>query len=226
MSSKRDFSKAGTVKFYNSSEKIGCIIPDDGGAEVHFTRKNIVNKAVFLSKKFDSSSVRVEFLERRDSSPTKRFAFTVRLSEPESQSPKRTSKVTSNVSSKNTTYAFGTVEMHATLMNAHGTCEYSNGTDRESISRSQKPTSKGSSEGIWDYKAGTVKLYDSSKKIGYIIPDDGGANVRFTGSRVKKDGAFLSKFRGSSSVRVEFVEHRDSSSHEPPCISSPFKYLA
>ena len=105
-----------------------------------------------MSKKFDSSSVRVEFLERRDSSPTKRFAFTVRLSEPESQSPKRTSKVTSNVSSKNTTYAFGTVEMHATLMNAHGTCEYSNGTDRESISRSQKPTSKGSSEG---YEIGT-----------------------------------------------------------------------
>ena len=72
--------KTGTVKLYDSSKKIGYIIPDDGGADVCFTRKKVKQYAVFLSKFHGSSSVRVEFLEHRESRPTNRFAFIVRLS--------------------------------------------------------------------------------------------------------------------------------------------------
>ena len=80
-SSKRDLSTAGTVKFFNSLREFGYIIPDDGGTDVCFHKRSIVDTADSLSKILSSSSsvVRVEFIEGRKSRQGKRFAFRVRL---------------------------------------------------------------------------------------------------------------------------------------------------
>ena len=68
--------KTGTVKFYNSTREFGYIVPDDGGADVCFQKRGLVDNG---SKAIGTSSARVEFLEDRKSRPKKRIAFKVRL---------------------------------------------------------------------------------------------------------------------------------------------------
>ena len=57
------------------------------------------------------------------------------------------------------------------------------------------------------FKSGTIKFYNASREFGYITPDDGGKDVRFT-KRCIGSEISLSKIR--SSACVEFVEDRRS----------------
>ena len=79
ISSKHASYKRGTVQFYNSSKEFGYIIPDDGGTDVLFQKRSIVDNEAALSKHLNASSPRVEFIEHRKSRPGKRFAFQVRF---------------------------------------------------------------------------------------------------------------------------------------------------
>lgn len=59
-----------------------------------------------------------------------------------------------------------------------------------------------------DRKKGSIKWFNQKKNFGFIVPDDGGADVFFHGSEAEKNGLYADDLREKTKVSFELGSDR------------------